>query len=196
MARLPYLTEEELPDEYRYLFSPSNPFSEEREDAESDGEAPWDGPQHTHRAIANNPELLEAYRRMGSSVWYASGLTDRQRELTILTVARTLESAYEWYQHVQIALQFGVPRDDIVAVSKEEYDSLPESDRALVRYVRAFTDRTVDDDAHAELQEHFDRSTIVGIGMLAAYYIGIDYMGDAFDLDLEDEFVGWELENL
>jgi hypothetical protein len=31
---------------------------------------------------------------------------------------------------------------------------------------------------------------------LASYYIGIDYMGDAFDLEMEDEFVGWELENI
>jgi len=94
MARVPYLTEEELPAEHRYLFEPSNPFSDT--DEESDGsDAPWDEPQHTHRAIANNPELLEAYRRFGSSIWTETGLTDRQRELAILTVARALESEYE-----------------------------------------------------------------------------------------------------
>jgi alkylhydroperoxidase family enzyme len=197
MARVPYLTEDELPEEYRYLFSPANPFSVERTEAAGEEEdAPWDGPQHTHRAIANNPELLEAYRRMGSSVWQASGLSDRERELTILTVARTLESAYEWYQHARIALDAGVPREDILAVSRGEYDSFSPSDRALVRYVEAFTDRTVDDGTHAELAEHFDEATIVGVGMLASYYIGIDYMGDAFDLEMEDEFVGWELENV
>jgi alkylhydroperoxidase family enzyme len=197
MARVPYLSEEELPEKYRYLFSPANPFSVDRNATTEDEEdAPWDGPQHTHRAIANNPELLEAYRRMGSSVWHASGLSDRERELTILTVARTLESAYEWFQHVRIALDAGVSREDILAVSHREYDPLSPSDRALVRYVAAFTDRTVDDETHAKLAEHFDEATIVGIGMLASYYIGIDYMGDAFDLEMEDEFVGWELENI
>jgi hypothetical protein len=30
--------------------------------------------------------------------------------------------------------------------------------------------------------------------MLACFYVGIDYMGTALGLDLEEEFVGWDLE--
>jgi alkylhydroperoxidase family enzyme len=198
MARVPYLSEEDLPPEYRFLFGPTNPFveAEKDEDTESEGDTPWDGPQHTHRAIGNNPEILEAYRRLGASVWMDTGLNDRERELVILSVAKALESEYEWYQHVNVALRIGIDREALEALANDELESLSESERVLVEYATAFAKRSVDDGVHARLAEHFDDSTIVGIGMLAAYYIGIDYMGDALDLELEDEFVGWTLENV
>lgn len=192
MARVPYLTEAELPEEHRYLFSPSNPFTDDN----GESEAPWDGPQHTHRSIANNPEILEAYRRFGSSLWTETGLTETQRERSILAIARALESAYEWHQHVTIALDRGVPREEIEAISDGNTEALSPADRALVEYLQAYVDRSVTDADHERLAEHFDDATIVGIGMLAAYYIGIDYMGEALALDLEDEFVGWNLENV
>lgn len=201
MARVPYLSEEDLPPEYRRLFGPTNPFVEAAQAEDSDDDAPWedtpwDGPQNTHRAIGNNPEILEAYRRLGASVWMETGLNDRERELVILSVAKALESEYEWYQHVRVALRIGIERDAIEALANDELESLTEAEQALVEYATAFATRSVDDGTHARTAEHFDDATIVGIGMLAAYYIGIDYMGDALALDLEEEFVGWHLENI
>lgn len=204
MARVPYLEREDLPADRRYLFDPSNPFSDGSssgetpggDDTEANADAPWDEPQHTHRAIANNPALLEAYRRFGASVWTETGLTERERELSILAVANALGSEYEWYQHVNVARRLGIPREAIMAVATEEYDVLSDAETALVEYHRAVVDRSVDDEDHAALAAHFDDSTIIGAGMLAAYYIGIDYMGEALALELEDEFVGWELENV
>jgi alkylhydroperoxidase family enzyme len=194
MARVPYRTADDLPPEYRYLMTPSNPFTGDEQSDDEDG--PWEESPHTHRAISNNPDMLEAFRRFGGSIWTETGLTTRQRELAILTIAKSLESEYEWYQHVTIALDQGVSREAIEALATGDFGPLADEEIALIEYLSAFVDRSVDDDTHARLTDHFSDDTVVGIGLLAAYYIGIDYMGDALDLDLEGEFVGWELENV
>lgn len=192
MARVPYvdpetfsgdpdllrtsMDDEDLPEEYRDLFST--------------------GSRHVHRAIGNNPAALRGFRESNATVWGESGLTDRQRELTILAVARASDSRYEWHQHVRHGLSVGLTPEEIRAVSGEEYDDFPEVEAALLAYASATGHGTVTDETFERFEAQFDRETVVGTTMLAGSYAGLARALDAMGVEPEEEFVGWDLEGL
>jgi alkylhydroperoxidase family enzyme len=67
-----------------------------------------------------NPAIGRAMGGLATSVRYATGLTDRIRELVILTVASTLESEYEWYAHQEPAVNAGVSEAEMMALASRE----------------------------------------------------------------------------
>lgn len=71
------------------------------------------------RAVAHSPVLANLVAARGMYFRHQSGLNPRLRELAILQVGYSTRSAYEWAHHVDVALSFGVSRDDIRAISVE-----------------------------------------------------------------------------
>lgn len=175
MARVPLRTQSDLPEEYRYLLS---------EDAL--------GERNVVCAIANAPAVLQSYMRYGSTLWEAGELTVRQRELVILGVARTLDSRYEWQQHVELGRDAGVNDAELRAIGRGDFDKFGDADRTLLRYARAFAERGVTDAVHGALTEQFDTETTTAVAMLASHYVATAHALDAMDVPLEESFVGWE----
>jgi alkylhydroperoxidase family enzyme len=196
MARVPYPDLAEVPEEYRALLNPQNPHIRTDDDDWHGEMDDIEDSRNTHRALANNPQMLDAYRRFAASLWQDTGLSARERELTILAVARTLDSKYEWKDHVVIALRAGVSESEIEAVGRWDLSDLDDSDRALLEYARRFVAGGVTDAVHDAFVEQFDVSTLVGVNLLAGYYLLIVRMADALDLDFEEEFMGWTLEEM
>lgn len=195
MARIPYLNDVDIPKEYRALLNPHLDTDEGELDSKAAG---WDdvkGTRNTHRALAHNPDILDAYRLFGAAVWQESGLSPRERELVILSVARTLDSEYEWHQHARIALTVGIPAAELRALSRGNKDTFAPDERTLIEYTERFVEGTVTDEIHGTFLDLCDESMLVGVTQLAGYYLAIDRMGRGLDLDLEEEFVGWEPEN-
>ncbi|SFB67159.1 Carboxymuconolactone decarboxylase family protein [Halobiforma haloterrestris] len=192
MARIEYADPENLSPENRPLLDTlSETDDEPAVDHRLEG-----GTLNVYRTLGRNVELLEAFREYGSAVWHEGGLSARQREFVILATAYHADSAYEWQQHVRVALNEGVTPAEIVAISREEPDRLEPELAALVEYIAAFVDGTVDDADHAALTDHYDEATAVGIAMLAGCYLGLARVLRAFEVELESPFVGWELEDL
>lgn len=179
MPRVPYVEQDALDAEYRDLVVSSL----------QPGKT-----VNVYSAIANNPEVLRGFREALGSVWNHSGLTDRQRELVVLAAASETGSAYEWHQHVTIATDAGITREEIAAVARDDRSPFPEAERALLAYTRAVVRGRVDDAHHAALAEHFDADTVVGAAATAAGYLALGRVIDALGVDIEagDEFVGWD----
>jgi len=154
------------------------------------------GTRHVHRAIGNNPEALRAFRESIRGFWGASGLTDRERELTILAAARASDARYEWHQHVRHALSVGLTPEEIRAVGRREYDGFPEAEAALLEYVAGTAAGAVNDATFERFAERFDRETVVGTTVLVGSYAGLARALDAMAVEPEEAFVGWELEGL
>ena len=76
MARVPYVDPNDLDSEYRDLVVSSLQPGETL---------------NVYRAIANNPDVLDGFRAFLGVLWNRSGLTDRQREIVILTTAAETE---------------------------------------------------------------------------------------------------------
>lgn len=177
MARVPLLGQSDLSDDYQHLLG-----------EEAMGEI------HLLCAMANNPSVLQSYMRYGTTLWEDGGLEAADVERCILTVARTLDAEYEWYQHVPIARDVGVSDDEIRAISETDLDSFDERPNAILRYVRAVADGTVDDDVYEAVSAHVDEATVVGITQLATHYVATARFVDALQIPPEGEFIGWNVD--
>jgi alkylhydroperoxidase family enzyme len=173
-ARVPLPGRSDLPDDYQYLLS---------EDAL--------GERNVLCAIGNHPRLLQAYMRYGTALWEEVDLSACELEIVILVVARTLRSKYEWHQHVELGREAGLSTETIRAIGAEEWSAFDDRKQALVAYVRSVLDGTVTDDDHDALEEHFDPSGVVGVGMLVSHYLATARLLDAWAVPIEGEFVGW-----
>jgi 4-carboxymuconolactone decarboxylase len=181
MARVPYVTQDDLDSEYQNLIISSL----------QPGKT-----VNVYSAIGNNQEVLNGLRDFLGALWNHSGLTDRQRELVILAASSEIGSAYEWHQHVNIATDAGLEPDEISAVARDDRSSLSEEERALVAYTRAVVRGRVTDALHEAVVEYVGEETAIGAAATAAGYLALGRLIDALGVELEegDTFVGWQLE--
>lgn len=180
MARVPYVDPADMPEEYRDLVVSSL----------QPGKT-----VHVYQAVGNNPEVLDGLRTFLGSIWDESGLSDRERELAILTTARTVESSYEWHQHVGIAKDAGVSEAEILAISEGAYEAFDAGETALLEYTEAVVEGRVTDELSDALAEHYDANAVSGATAAAAGYLGLARTIDALGVEIEvgDEFIGWDL---
>ena len=193
MARIDYADPEDLPAEKRDLL---DTLSDADVDDDERGHSLEGGTLNVYRTLGRNVALLEGFRAYGSTVWSESGLSPHERETVILATAYYADTAYEWHQHVRVALDEGMDPEEILAISREESDRLEPERAALVAYVERFVDGEVDEETHERLADHYDEETILGVCALAGCYLGLARLLQALEVDLKNEFVGWDLENL
>lgn len=179
MARVPYRDPGDLPDEHRdLLYAPG-----------TDEE-----PINVFRALANNPPVLDSFRKYFGVLWTEAGLSVRERQLVILTTARATGAAYMWHQHVRLSRAADIGDEEIRAVNDGNYADLPAPEPLVLRYAEAVVTDAVDDTLQARVEETFDPATVVGVVMLATGYAGLALALSALDVEFEDGFVGWALD--
>lgn len=193
MARISYVDRDEIPADKRELLDTLSDTDDDETDRSHSLEG---GTLNVYRTMGRNVDLLEGFRSYGSLVWQESGLSPHEREIVILATAYHAGTAYEWHQHVRVALDEGLDPKQILAIAREELERLDPAHAALAEYAERFVDGDVDDATHEQLRQHYDEETILGIGMLAGCYLGLARLLQALAVDLESEFVGWGLENL
>lgn len=178
MARVPYADPDDVPDEHEPLLS----------------SALQGKPLNVYRALGNNPPVLAGMRAFLRALWRDSGLSERERELVILTTAAAIESRYEWHQHVTIARDVGVDDAVIAAIGDGSLSVLDDADRVLVEYVRAVVAGQVDAVTHATAAARYAPAALVGVAATAQGYVALGGLIRAFDLALEpdESFYGWD----
>ena len=178
MARVPYVTEDDLDPDYRNLITSSL----------QPGKT-----VNVYSSIGNNQEVLGGLREFLGTLWDHSGLTDRQRELVILTAASELNSEYEWHQHVNIATDIDFDLEEIDAIARDDRSPFSNEEQVLVAYTRAVARGRVTDALHEAMQDYFDDETIAGTASVAAGYVALGRVIDALGVEIEadDEFIGW-----
>jgi hypothetical protein len=175
-----------LPSEYDILDVLS-----ERIDEKVDPE--WWNDKAIIQSLYNNEDLAELHIYTNTALWDRSGLTPAEVEFVILAVTEELDFEFGWHHHVPEALAAGIEEDEIVALYDEDAGSLDERTRALTAFARRVVTADVDDASFARVADHYPSDVIVGIVMLASYYLFIHRMAAALGVELPDEFVGWEL---
>ncbi|GGL69269.1 carboxymuconolactone decarboxylase family protein [Halocalculus aciditolerans] len=193
MARIPYVDPDDFPAEKRDLLDTLSGEDVPDEDRRHSLEG---GTLNVYRAIGQNPPLLDAFRTYAGRVWAESGLTPHEREVVILAASFHADCAYEWHQHVRVALDAGLDVDTVLAISREEHTHLADEHAALAAYVEQFVDGAVTDARYDRLATHYNDPTIVGVTALAGCYLGLARLLQALDVEPEQPFVGWDLEDL
>ena len=158
MARLPYITREDVSPEDRAIF---DEFERER------GKL-----LNIHRAIANAPNLLRRFSTMALELRNHTRLDPRLRELALMTVGRIAGAEYEFVHHWNLALNVGVRREQLEQLA--DFESSPvfnDHERAVMRYAAEVTSNIkVSDAAFDALRGFLDNRSIMELAMNVAFY--------------------------
>lgn len=179
MPRVDYVSQEDLDDEYADLIVSSLQPGKRI---------------NVYSAIGNNPEVLAGFRAFLGSLWDHSGLSDRQREIVILTAASEFGSAYEWHQHVNVGTDAGLTPEEIAAIGRDDRTGFPIDEQPLIAYTRAVVRGRVTDALHEAVESELGAEATIGAASTAAGYAALGQVIDALGVEIEDgdEFAGWD----
>ena len=93
-TRIPLPTDDDLTDDGRELLAQLPPLN-------------------IVRMVANAPAALRPFTELGQAILLHAELDPRLREIAILAVAHTSDSAYERAQHENISRLIGMPEEEL-----------------------------------------------------------------------------------
>ncbi|MGY4258718.1 alkylhydroperoxidase family enzyme [Bradyrhizobium sp. USDA 4516] len=140
------------------------------------------------RMMAHAEANMIPAMRLANSILHKQKLSAVNRELLILQAAQLEGGAYEWRQHVPIALGVGVTQAQIDAVERGEYDdaAINAAERALLRFGREVVEKVrVGDTAFAAVREHFSDQEIVEAIVALGFYMMMARLTEATETDLD-----------
>jgi alkylhydroperoxidase family enzyme len=170
MARLPHVSASELAPERQALLV---------------SKLQGGKPLNLYATLGNNPAMLEGMRSYFGAMWAESGLSDRERELLILTVAEEVDSEYERHQHRNVAPDVGVTDEELDAIVAGESDLFSDEETLLLRYGRAVVRGDVTDKLHERLVTAFGEEAVLGAANVSGAYLGLARVIDALGIDPE-----------
>jgi alkylhydroperoxidase family enzyme len=126
--------------------------------------------------------------RFANSILHRQKLSHVARELLILQVAQWEGGAYEWRQHVPIALGVGVTQRQIDCIEQGNYAdaAFNAAERALLAFGReAIENVRVSDAVFAEMRAHFSEQEIVESIMTIGFYMMMARLTEVTETDLD-----------
>ena len=144
-----------------------------------------------HRALANTPNALRNFLRLGNSLLFHGVLPPALRELAILRVAQMTEAHYEWAHHIPIARQVGVSEEQIAGLMA--WHTSPHFDkreRAVLHYAQNVTSAVaVPDAVFRGARKHLSEAEVVELTLVAGYWGMVARLLVALEIDLEPPFL-------
>ena len=172
MARLPYLSRDDLPPEHQDVVARDITLN---------------------RVMANSPGAARAFTDLGMYIRYRSRLDPRLRQLAIMQVGWVARSPYEWSHHVRIGMDFGCTDADIRAVAIESAggdSALEPLAKLVLRAARemhegpGMTRETFD-----ALRPHLDHECLTDLTVTIAYYCGVVRLLATLEVDVEPDYM-------
>jgi len=121
--------------------------------------------------LAHHPGLLRRWLPFGGKLLGGGKLPARDRELVILRAAHRCGADYEWGQHVGLAVDAGVSRDEVRRVADPGVVGWSEREAALLVAVDdVVAEHRMTDETWASLARHYDTPQLIEIPMLAGHY--------------------------
>ena len=137
-----------------------------------------------------SPKTTEAHDTINQYLRFKAGFDAKLREIAILTVAREMDSQFEWAAHEPEALRTGVPAEtiDVIKYRKSTLDAgLSETDAAVIEFGRQlFRDHKVTSAAFARVRALFGPGQLVDLVMLMGNYAATAALLAAFDMQVPD----------
>jgi alkylhydroperoxidase family enzyme len=140
------------------------------------------------RMMAHAEANMIPAMRLGNSILHKQKLSSVNRELLILQAAQLEGGAYEWRQHVPIALGVGVTQAQIDAVERGNYEdaALNAAERALLTFGREVVENVrVGDAVFAGARKHFSDQEIVEAIVTLGFYMMMARVTEATETDLD-----------
>ena len=168
MARLPYLTPDDLaPDDRDLLARNAN----------------------LYKLLVHSPDGARSFSRLGNWIRHKSRLDGRLRELAILNVGYLTQTEYEYTHHIEIGRNFGVTDDDIRALADGtdgKATGLDEVSQLVLRASREMTlDLSMREDTFNALRSHLGDEGMVDLTIAVSFYNGVIRLLKTMQIDLE-----------
>lgn len=171
MARVPYLTVDDLADEDKDLLKRGITL---------------------HRALVNSPNAARAFSGLGQFIRFKSRLDPRLREMAILQVGWSTRAPYEWSHHIKIGMGFGVTKDDIRAIiadTEGKPTKLSDLDRLVLRAAReAVAGPGIAAATVEALKQQLDNELLVDLTVTIAFYCAVVRLLSSLAIDVEPEY--------
>ena len=129
---------------------------------------------------------VEAHNAINRYLRHEAGFDPKVREVAILTVAREMDSRFEWAAHEPEALKVGVAPEVVDAIKyRKSTQGLSELDAAIIEFGRqAVGEHKVTSEAFVRLKALFKPSQLVDLVLLMGNYAGTAVLLAAFDMQV------------
>lgn len=128
-----------------------------------------------YEVLLHVPGLAMPAARLGHQIRYEGVLSDRDRELAIITTAAVHDCAFEWDSHVGIARSVGVRQEVIDAVESGDGD-LTDDEALIVGFVRELcASSTVSQQTFDDAERSLGTPAVVELSALVGYYTFLAY---------------------
>ncbi len=171
MARLPYLTQDDLKPEDKGLLSRDI---------------------NLYRILVHNPEAMRAFSGLGQYLRHRTALDARLRELAILQVGWLARSPYEWSHHVKIGYDFGVTDADIeglIAESAERPSGLEPKAKLVLQAAREIHEGGCSEATMEALTREFSDAEVLDVVVTATFYCAVVRLLASFAIDVEESYL-------
>jgi 4-carboxymuconolactone decarboxylase len=131
---------------------------------------------------------VDAHNTLTTYLRFQAGFDPKVREVAILSVAREMDSRFEWAAHEPEALQVGVPADviDVIKHGKST-QGLDETYAAIIELGRqVIGDHKVTSAAFARVKALFEPTQLVQLVMLMGLYTSTAILLAAFDMQVPE----------
>ncbi len=175
MARVPEVTRDGLPEEFREAFD---------EVLEANG-GRVSGPTSI---TVNSPEMARRRGHLTSYLRYETSIPQNILELAICTAARAMDCAYVWNAHAPAARRAGVSDAVIDALrEKQPLPAMNAQESAIVRYGQEFyANHKVSDETFQTALAQFGTQHLVELTALMGHYAQTSFVLNAFDVALPE----------
>jgi len=177
MARLPVVSSDMVPDEFREAFE---------ELTAATGGSITGGPGSF---TINSPEMAKRRNHLTSYLRYETQFPKRILELAIITTARAMDCQYVWNAHVTPARKEGIADALIDAIrDRNPTPEMAADERAIVNYGNEFfKDHKVSQVTFDEALKQFGAQHLVELTTLMGHYAQTSFYLNAFEAELPDD---------
>jgi 4-carboxymuconolactone decarboxylase len=134
----------------------------------TDDDGALEGP---FNAFLLQPRVGNAMQALGAAIRYETHLSDRHREIAILVVAATKESAFEWHAHEGQGRDAGLTDEDLAGLKASRFEGLAGADRVIAETAYALANRgDLDDAEYARALDVLGKPGLFEVLTLVGYY--------------------------
>ncbi|MGC8536422.1 MAG: carboxymuconolactone decarboxylase family protein [Rhizomicrobium sp.] len=140
------------------------------------------------RMWANAPACFRQGLRLGGAILGQQKLSAQLRELIILLTAHEDSGAYEWHQHVPIALATGCTQSQIDALGQGDYNAkcFDERTRLALRFASEVRTKVrASEETLRAAQEEFSAQELVEIILTVGFYMTMARLTETARVELD-----------
>ena len=131
---------------------------------------------------------VEAHTTINHYLRFEAGFDPKIREIAIMTVAREMDSRFEWAAHEPEALKLGVPQSTVDIIKhRKSTQGLSELEAAIIEFGRElFTTHKISPTTFARMRKLFEPHKLVDLVLLMGNYTGTALLLAAMDMQVPE----------